>query len=285
MVGESGSGKTTIARSISGILPIDAGNITFQGDPITTSMSARSQELRKEIQYVFQNPDASLNPRMTIGEVIARQIEVLDDCGPDEIQERVMVALDDVRLDRSYIKRYPDELSGGERQRVAIARALIVNPSLLLCDEILSGLDVSVQANVLDLLRRLVVEKDVSMLFISHDIAVVRELADEIGVLYDGCLLEVGTNEEIFSAPFHPYTEMLLKAVPNINKKPFFDYDGRPMGPAAAKVGGCAFARRCTKKIGEICETISPPWRKSSEFLSIRCHHEMENLRLNADKH
>ena len=285
LVGESGSGKTTIARSISGILPIDAGKITFQGDPITTSMSARSQELRKEIQYVFQNPDASLNPRMKVGQVIARQIEVLDDCEPDEIQERVMTALDDVHLDRSYIKRYPDELSGGERQRVAIARALIVNPSLLLCDEILSGLDVSVQANVLDLLRRLVVEKNVSMLFISHDIAVVRELADDVGVLYDGCLVEVGTNEEIFSAPFHPYTEMLLKAVPNINKKPFFDHDGRPIGPSGAKVGGCVFAQRCSKKIGEICETTPPPWRKASQFLSIRCHHETENLRLNADKH
>jgi len=284
LVGESGSGKSTIAKSISGIQPLDGGKIIFQGSLITASIGARPKNLRKEIQYVFQNPDASLNPRIKISEIIGRQIEILNDCGRDEIGERVMIALDDVRLDRSYAKRYPDELSGGERQRVAIARALIVNPSLLLCDEILSGLDVSVQANVLDLLRRLVLKKDVSMLFISHDIAVVRGLADDVGVLYDGCLVEMGTNEEIFSAPFHPYTEMLMKAVPKLNKKPLFDNDSHQITPSEAKKVGCAFCGRCSKKIGEICEVTPPPWRLFGQSLYIRCHHEGEELKMVPDQ-
>ena len=180
-------------------------------------VARRSRELRRSIQYVFQNPDASLNPRARIGAILSRPFEFF--FAPDRATTRrkVTAALADVQLDRSYLSRYPDQLSGGERQRVAIARALIADSKLLLCDEILSGLDVSVQANVLSLLQRLRREYNLSMLFISHDLAVVRSLADRIGVLFRGQLMEIGDVEDIFRPPFHPYTYELLMAVPSIN--------------------------------------------------------------------
>ena len=278
LVGESGSGKSTIARAISGLLTTESGKILFQGEPVSGRIEARSQELRRLIQYVFQNPDASLNPRMQIGRILARPLELLGDVEKEDIPPRVATALEDVRLDPGYAGRYPDQLSGGERQRVAIARALIVRPVLLLCDEILSALDVSVQANILDLLRSLRSEHKVSMLFISHDIVVVRTLADHIGVMYRGQLLEIGSNEEVFAPPFHPYTHMLLSAVPSL--KPRHRAIDRPLQTSSAKSGpgGCAFAGRCPWQIGSICEDTAPPWRDAGGGLRLRCHHEIDEL-------
>ena len=215
LVGESGSGKSTVARAISGLLAPGEGRILFRGEPLAGLLRHRPHDLRRQIQYVFQNPDASLNPRMRVGAILARPLEVFFDLDRHEIRNRVKAVLDDVRLDASYAARYPDQLSGGERQRVAIARALAAKPDLLLCDEILSALDVSVQANILELLKRLRALHRLSMLFIAHDLAVVREIADRVAVLFRGALCQVGTTRDVFSPPFHPYTHTLLLAAPS----------------------------------------------------------------------
>ena len=286
LVGESGSGKSTIARAVSGLLAPRTGKILFRGETAPGRVAARPQELRRLIQYVFQNPDASLNPRMRVRNILARPLELLGNVAPAELGSRVAAALDDVRLDADYADRFPDQLSGGERQRIAIARALIVDPALLLCDEILSALDVSVQASILDLLRRLLARHRVSMLFISHDLAVVRTLADRIGVMYRGRLLETGSNDEVFAPPHHPYTRLLLHAVPGMNARrrtgegaPTSDRAPMPIAEAAsAGIGGCVFAGRCPRQIEGLCATTAPPWRRAGETLRLRCHHETDEL-------
>ena len=279
LVGESGSGKSTIARAIGGIIVPEQGAIRFEDKVVPALVGSRTRENRKNIQYIFQNPDASLNPRMRIGETIARQVEVLDGCESAKLRRRVEMVLSEVQLDGGYYYRYPDELSGGERQRVAIARALVVNPSLLLCDEILSGLDVSVQANVIEVLRQMVSERGVSILFISHDVAVVRELADEIGVLYKGRLLETGTKTEIFSEPYHPYTKMLLNAVPQVGRVPnevvTEEIQDRPL----EVTNSCVFSQRCKYCIEGLCDQSLPPLQKFGGSHYIRCHLDSSGLR------
>ena len=286
LVGESGSGKSTIARAVSGLLAPRTGKILFRGEPAPARVAARPPELRRLIQYVFQNPDASLNPRMRIRNILARPLEVLGNVSSAELDSRVSTALDDVRLDAEYADRFPDQLSGGERQRIAIARALVVDPALLLCDEILSALDVSVQASILDLLRRLRARHRVSMLFISHDLAVVRTLADRIGVMYRGRLLETGSNDEVFAPPHHPYTGLLLHAVPGMTARrrdgEALAAQGTTPAPIAAaayeRSGGCVFAGRCPRRIDGLCETTAPPWRRAGGTLRLRCHHEVNEL-------
>jgi peptide/nickel transport system ATP-binding protein len=277
LVGESGSGKSTIARAIAGLLAPRQGIIRFEGQALPGLVARRSRELRRRIQYIFQNPDASLNPRARIGAILSRPFEFF--FAPDRMttKQKVTEALEDVRLDRSYASRYPDQLSGGERQRVAIARALIADSKLLLCDEILSGLDVSVQANVLSLLQRLRREYDLSMLFISHDLAVVRSLADRVGVLFRGQLLETGDVEDIFRPPFHPYTYELLMAVPTI-KRSQRPRSGPKLNRVAAERGGCAFAGRCQWQLGTVCERETPPWREVTSHHRIRCHMPVSEL-------
>jgi peptide/nickel transport system ATP-binding protein len=237
----------------------------------------RSDQQRRLIQYIFQNPDASLNPRARIGNILTRVLEMFADIERGAMAGKVAAALEDVRLDATYGARFPDQLSGGERQRVAIARALIAEPKLLLCDEILSALDVSVQANVLSLLQRLRSEHNLSMLFISHDLAVVRSLADRVGVLFRGRLMEIGPVEDIFKPPFHPYTHELLMAVPSISRI------GRRRGRikadrAATGTKGCAFAGRCQWQLGSICDTEIPPWRQVSPGHAIHCHIPLADL-------
>ena len=177
-------------------------------------MDERPKELLRSIQLVFQNPDASLNPRQRISQIINRPLQKFFGLSSEAARQQVESLLADVRLDASYAQRFPDELSGGERQRIAIARALAAKPKLLLCDEILSALDVSVQANILELLIALNAKHKLALLFISHDLAVVRSLAHRVGVMYWGVLCEVGLVEEVFTPPFHPYTYLLMSAVP-----------------------------------------------------------------------
>ncbi len=280
LVGESGSGKSTLARAIAGLVAPETGTVRLAGSPLAPAVKGRTPEQRRLIQFVFQNPDASLNPRATIGTTLARPHDFYFPDRTSETGSRILSALADVRLDQAYARRYPDQLSGGERQRVAIARALVAEPSLLLCDEILSALDVSVQANILALLQRLKSERGIAMLFISHDLAVVRMLADRVAVLFRGDVVETGTCAQVFAAPFHPYTHALLEAVPAPHKRRR-PAAGRRADTSASRAG-CAYAGRCAWQIGAICETEAPPWRSTGEGLAIRCHHSLDDLRRRA---
>jgi peptide/nickel transport system ATP-binding protein len=280
LVGESGSGKSTLARAISGVIAPAHGQIRFAGAALPGSVRARSDAVRQQIQYIFQNPDASLNPRRTIGDTVGRPLEVFFRLSRRRTRARVAALLEDVRLDASYAERYPDQLSGGERQRVAIARALACAPALLLCDEILSALDVSVQANILDLLKRLRAEHEVALLFIAHDLAVVRTLAHRVGVLFGGQLFEIGAARAVFDLPFHPYTHELLMATPG--PKPAHARPPARSTPGPLPHGGCAYAHRCPWKLGPICEQEAPPWRSAAPALAIRCHREIADLRARA---
>ena len=277
LVGESGSGKSTIARAAAGLLPPLAGHIAFKGEALPPEVGNRSRAQRREIQFIFQNPDASLNPRARVDQILARPLAMFFGLAGGEMRERIERALHEVRLDATYARRYPDELSGGERQRVAIARALVADPELLLCDEILSALDVSVQANIITLLRRLQAETNVAMLFISHDLAVVRNLAHKVAVLYHGQIMETGEVDELFAAPFHPYTHALLLAAPSIrHRREYVAPKTEILGDASPK--GCAFAGRCPWQVGAICEEQDPPWRAGGRSNRIRCHHTLDEL-------
>jgi peptide/nickel transport system ATP-binding protein len=283
LVGESGSGKSTIARAVSGLAPPAAGSVALEGKELAPRVNRRGAEERRLIQYIFQNPDASLNPRARIGETIARPLHYFFHLDRAQAREKVAAALADVQLDGGYASRFPDQLSGGERQRVAIARALAAEPALLLCDEILSALDVSVQASILKLLQKLKAEHAIAMLFISHDLAVVRMLADQVCVLYGGEVMEIGPVERIFAAPFHPYTHTLLHAVP-VPLQPPVPADGLKAGEPKRGAQGCVFAGRCPWQVGAVCETERPPWRESAGGLRLRCHHTIDGLIDRADR-
>lgn len=280
LVGESGSGKSTIARAVAGLVVPVGGRLTFEGQDIAAGVAARSRELRREVQLVLQNPDASLNPRQRVRDIIGRPLEFFFGFRGRNARQRVGSLLESIRLDQSYANRYPDELSGGERQRVAIARALAADPKLLLCDEVLSALDVSVQADILDLLRSLQERRKIAYLFISHDLAVVRSISRRVGVLYRGELVEVGEVEEVYSPPFHPYTRMLLSAVPDIEGEQesvsAIHMDATPSG--AGRPTACPFADRCPWKLGPVCEDVPPPWRAASDTHLLRCHIPLEEL-------
>ncbi len=283
LVGESGSGKSTLARAISGLTAPESGNISLRGEALRGAIHERTPEQRRLIQYIFQNPDASLNPRARIGEAIARPLVHFFKLEADQVRAMVIDALSDVRLDESYAARFPDQLSGGERQRIAIARALAAKPALLLCDEILSALDVSVQANILTLLRQLRSAHGVAMLFISHDLAVVRSLADRVCVLFGGEIMEIGPRDRVFAPPFHPYTHSLLHAVPVPMRPPRASSNAPKAGEPKRGGEGCVYAGRCPWQIGAICETERPPWRESEGGVGLRCHLTIEKLNALAD--
>ena len=216
VVGESGSGKTTLARCVAGLHKDWTGELRLVDLALATAARTRSTETRKDIQYIFQNPYASLNPRRTIGQTIARQLQLLVPGQRDAIGRRVAECLERVALSADAANRFPDQLSGGERQRVAIARALAAEPKLLVCDEVTSALDVSVQAAIIELLGRLQNEMGLSLLFITHDLALIRTIADNVAVMTEGRFVEQGSVEQIFNAPSADYTQKLLADTPSI---------------------------------------------------------------------
>lgn len=220
LVGESGSGKSSVARTILRLQPATSGRVSFDGQEIFGLTSEELRALRRRVQIVFQDPSSALNPRMTVGDAIAEGLEIHRLLPPADIPARVKSLMEEVGLDPAAAGRYPRSFSGGQKQRVGIARALAVDPSFLVLDEPVSALDVSVQAQVLNLLLSLQQRRGLSYLFVAHDLAVVRQVAHRVAVMYLGKIVETGPTEQVLSAPRHPYTQALLAAAPEIPEVP-----------------------------------------------------------------
>ena len=279
LVGESGSGKSTILSAVAGLWPPRRGTMMFDGDKsLDTPVDRRDQDLRRRVQLVFQNPDASLNPRHTVAELLAQPLRLYFGLRDTELRDRSIALLERVRLGAHYLNRLPSQLSGGEKQRVAVARAFAAEPELVLCDEVTSALDVSVQAVILDLLMGLQADRGTTYIFVSHDLAVVRAIAGRVAVLYQGRLCEIGPSDKVYALPSHPYTEVLLGAVlePDPDTAPtLVAEDVVELSPPAR---GCPFQRRCPHRVGEICDTDMPPWQETGGGHAIRCHISLADL-------
>ena len=281
VVGESGCGKTTLARAVVGLLEPTAGAVRLDGQDVSGLAARRPREARRRVQIVFQNPDGTLNPQKTVEATLARPLELFGLARGAERDRRIAELLAAVHLPDSYRRRYPHELSGGEKQRVAVARAFAAAPALIVCDEPLSALDVSVQAAILNLLVDLQRRSATAYLFISHDLSVVRYLADRLAVMYMGRLCEEGTADELFAPPYHPYTEALLSAIP-LPDPSARQRVIRLEGPVPSPVDpgpGCRFHTRCPRKLGALCEREDPPTREAAPGHVIRCHIPLEELR------
>jgi peptide/nickel transport system ATP-binding protein len=275
LVGESGSGKTSLARCIAGLSEVSSGRLALDGVEIRRNPSRRSIDHRRQIQMVFQNPDGALNPRLSIRRMIARSIRRLAvGLGSANRAARLTEITEAVHLDAHYLDVTPEALSGGLKQRVAIARSLAGEPTLVVCDEPTSALDVSIQAAILNLLVDIRNRTDVSYFFISHDLATIRYLADRVAVMYLGQIVETGTGHEVFSVPFHPYTEALLSAMPTVRadtRGPRITLTGALPDPANPP-SGCRFHTRCPRSLGDLCRTVAPPWQETGHSLRYRCH-------------
>lgn len=280
LVGESGSGKTTLARAVVGLIEQTGGAIELLGVTLPAKLSHRNLETLRLVQYVFQNPDEALNPYLTIGESLERPFITLMGMARSEAREMAIKLLEAVRLPAETVQRTPGQLSGGEKQRVAIARAFATTPDLLLADEPVSSLDVSVQASILALMNELQSENNSSMLFVSHDLAVVGYLADRIAVMYAGHLMEVADAVDLFEPPYHPYTEALLSAVPLVDpsgKRQAIRLEGDVPNQIHVP-SGCRFHPRCPRYLGQICHQETPPWQVSDSGKRIYCHIPLTEL-------
>jgi peptide/nickel transport system ATP-binding protein len=281
IVGESGCGKTTLIRTIMGLLSPTSGKLVLDGEPLAGSVQHRPKQTLAKLQMVFQNPDASLNPRHTVAQAIQRPMTLLKGVDAAKRVTRTFDLLQAVNLPPEYYNRYPTELSGGEKQRVAIARAFAADPQVVLLDEPLSALDVSVQAALINLLFDLQSAHQTTYLFISHDLAAVQHLSDWIAVMYLGRIMEMGSTEAVFTPPYHPYTEALLSAIPMADPdaaQPHIRLEGA-VPSAMAIPPGCPFQTRCPRKVGKICETEAPPNREVEKGHRILCHIPVDELR------
>jgi oligopeptide transport system ATP-binding protein len=280
VVGESGCGKSTLARAILGLAPVSDGELWWGDERLDKVAPAKLRELRREFQPVFQDPFGSLDPRMTVGESVEEALQALEGLSArDTVADRVAAAFDSVGLDRRLASRYPHELSGGQCQRVAIARATIVRPKLLICDEAVSALDVSVQAQIVNLLGDLRSTGGMALLFISHNLAVVRHLCDEIAVLYLGRQVESAATGALFDAPLHPYTQALLASVPEPDPQNVYRESGTPIGGELPSPldppAGCAFHTRCPLAT-ERCRRERPAFEEARPGHRVACHHWRE---------
>jgi peptide/nickel transport system ATP-binding protein len=272
LVGESGSGKSTLAKVLLGIhAPDDGAVITLRGEELESEVRRRGNDDVRSVQMVFQNPDSALNRRHSVKRIIGRAVKVLGGTGNSQADERTRDLMEEVRMGTEHINAKPRHLSGGLKQRVAIARAFAGSPALVVCDEPTSALDVSVQAAIINLLADLQAEEGVSYLFISHDLSVVRYLADRVAVMYLGRLMEVGTADRIFRGPHHPYTEALLSADAETGGNTRIRLEGE-IPTASNPPPGCVFHTRCPRKIGPICETDQPELTEAEPGYKIRCH-------------
>jgi len=276
LVGESGCGKTTCGRTILKLYSATSGQVLYKGQDITNSMSARELlAFKRSAQIIFQDPYSSLDPRMTIGEIIAEGMDVHFRYTPAEKQQKVRELLAKVGLTEDYANRFAHELSGGQRQRIGIARALAVEPEFIVCDEPISALDVSIQAQIVNLLIQLQAERGLTYLFISHDLSMVKHISDRVGVMYLGSLVEVAPSKAIFAHPLHPYTQALLSAIPVAD--PDFEatrvrvkLEGEvpsPINPPS----GCKFRTRCPHAI-KVCAEQQPPLVEAEPEHFVACH-------------
>ncbi|MCK1494785.1 ATP-binding cassette domain-containing protein [Bradyrhizobium sp. 180] len=271
LVGESGCGKSTAGRLLIGLDRPDAGKVTFGGEALPAIGDSRWRRLRMRIQMVFQDPLPALDPRLTIGAQMAEPLEIHRLGSKSEREERVNALLTDVELRTDHLGRFPHELSGGQRQRAVLARALATDPDLLVCDEPVSALDVSIQAQVINLLRDLQERRRMAMIFISHDLRVVRLISNRIAVMYLGSIVEEGSSEAVLLDPLHPYSRALVSAVPRPGRhRSRTILQGDPPNPAA-RPDGCAFHPRCPVAL-PLCARLAPELRYAPDRRSVACH-------------
>ena len=273
IVGESGCGKTTAGRAILKLHQPTAGQVIFDGQDITNFDSKQMRNIRKQMQIIFQDPYSSLPPRSTVGGILSEPVQVHKIVPKAQIKDYVLDLMDKCGLRDYYYERYPHEFSGGQRQRICIARALSVNPKLVICDEPVSALDVSIQAQIINLLKDLQKQMNLAYVFISHDLSVVKFISDKIGVMYLGAMMEFGTKEDIFRNPLHPYTKALFSAVPNPDPTAKMDrikLEGDIPSPANPPKG-CRFHTRCPYA-KEVCKHVPPEYREVEPGHFAACH-------------
>ena len=275
LVGESGCGKTTTGRTVLRLIEPTSGKIEFMGQDITKITEKELRATRPKMQIVFQDPYSSLNPRLTVRDIVGESVKLHRIARGREVEERVAEVLSVVGLSADFMNRYPHEFSGGQRQRIAIARALILKPKFLVLDEPASALDVSVQAQILNLLKRLQREFKLTYLFISHDLSVVRFMSNDVAVMYLGKIVEYAPKEAIFTSPLHPYTQALLSAIPipdpQYRGRKRIILPGTPPNPASPP-SGCRFHTRCPAYKGEICEVEEPALIEAERGHYVACH-------------
>ncbi len=273
IVGESGCGKTTLGRTILKLHKPTDGRIIFEGQDITDYNSAQMREIRKKMQIIFQDPYSSLPPRSTVGGILSEPVEVHNIVPKAQVKDYVLELMDKCGLRDYYYERYPHEFSGGQRQRICIARALSVNPKLVICDEPVSALDVSIQAQIINLLKQLQQDMNLTYVFISHDLSVVKFISDKIGVMYLGSMVEFGSKEEIFANPLHPYTKALFSAIPHpdpdvkMNRIILKGDIPSPIDPPK----GCRFHTRCPHAT-DICKVATPEYKDYGNGHCAACH-------------
>ena len=274
VVGESGCGKSTLGRTVLGLLDASDGEIYFNGENVTNVSPEKFHELRKDMQIIFQDPYASLNPRMSVGDIIAEPLKIFNLCANDnEVQDKVRELMQVVGLDRRFINSYPHELDGGRRQRIGIARALALDPKFIVCDEPVSALDVSIQAQILNLMQDLQESHGLTYMFITHNLSVVKHISDNIMVMYLGQMVELCSGKELFANNLHPYTKALLSAIPRPSiqqKQERIILKGEISSPIDPKPG-CRFAARCNYATAE-CFERDPELREYCPGHFVACH-------------
>ena len=274
IVGESGCGKTTMGRTVLKLYQPNGGQIIFGGQDITNYDTKQMRDIRTKMQIIFQDPYSSLPPRSTVGDILSEPVRVHNIVPKNEVKDYVMNLMEQCGLRDYYYERYPHEFSGGQRQRICIARALSVKPQLVVCDEPVSALDVSIQAQIINLLKNLQTSMNLTYLFISHDLSVVKFISDKIGVMYLGAMMEFGNKKDIFANPLHPYTNALFSAIPNPDpdvKMNRIVLSGDIPSPANPPKG-CRFHTRCPYAT-EKCRHVTPEYREYEPEHFVACHH------------
>ena len=275
LVGESGCGKSTTGRAILQLYRPTGGNVVFDGTNLCQLKGEKMRQMRRRMQMIFQDPYASLNPRMTVGNIIGEPLEVHDIMRGKKRRERVEELLQVVGLNPYFVNRYPHEFSGGQRQRIGVARALAVQPDFIVCDEPISALDVSIQAQIINLLEELQREFNLTYLFIAHDLAVVRHISSRVAVMYLGKLVELTDRAELYNNPLHPYTEALLSAIPIPDptveeRRQRLILVGDVPSPANPP-SGCNFRTRCPVAM-DVCAEVDPEWKEAQPGHYVACH-------------